>query len=353
MAQITTSLDPNRAKLSEVIPLDSPFAMYIEPTRTCNFKCFYCMHSTRGDRDGILEKAGFRLGHIDMGLYQKVVQEIVAFPTEIKRITFSGLGEPLMNPRLPEMIQMLRTAGFQGRIDVITNGSLLTHEFSNALIIAGMNRLQVSIQGLDRQQYLDNCGVAVDLDALKAELAYFHERSAGTAATLYIKIIDSMLRNEKDKEYFFQMFDDICDTMWVEHLVVLEKQMGDHGGRVDKSKNLPGDCKKKRVVCPVMFYYLQVTIDGLVLPCPIPGLPNSLQLGDVNVNSLQEIWNGNQRNELLRRNLQYGYASNPSCGKECSGSYCITDSSEDLDDCREELLERIIKQAPKNGEIME
>ena len=40
MAEVKPSYDTKRQRLSEVIPLDSPLSMYVEPTRTCNFKCF-------------------------------------------------------------------------------------------------------------------------------------------------------------------------------------------------------------------------------------------------------------------------------------------------------------------------
>ena len=62
MAEIKPSYDTKRQKLSEIIPLDSPLSMYIEPTRTCNFKCFYCMHSTRGEKGGVLDPgSGWRI----------------------------------------------------------------------------------------------------------------------------------------------------------------------------------------------------------------------------------------------------------------------------------------------------
>lgn len=343
MADIRPSYDTRRRKLSEVIPLDSPLSMYVEPTRTCNFKCFYCMHSTRGEKDGILEQTGFRLAHMDMGLYEKVVREIMAFPTQIKRVCFSGLGEPLTNPRLPEMIRKLREAGFEGRIDVISNGALLTHERSDALIAAGLNRLQVSIQGLDRRQYLENCGVAADVDELRSQLEYFHRKAQGTDTSLFVKIIDIMLKSEADKERFFQMFGDVCDSIFVEHLVIMEQQMGDHGGRADHTRNLNGEYVEKREVCGVMFYFLQVNIDGDAYPCSTPGLPTSFSMGNVREKTLQEIWNGAKRHGLMCRNLKDGYVSIPACS-ECSSCIAIADDTEYLDDCREEMLARITKQ---------
>ncbi len=340
MAEIKPSYDTKRQRLSEVIPLDGPLSMYVEPTRVCNFKCFYCMHATRGKPGGALEQTGFRLDHMDMALYAKIVQEISAFPKAVKRVCFSGLGEPLANPRLPEMIRKLREAGFTGRVDVISNGSLLTHELSDALIAAGLNRLQVSIQGLSREQYGENCGVAVDMEKLRSELAYFHEKSQGTDASLFIKIIDVMLKSEEDKARFFEMFSGLCDTIFVEHLVIMEQQMGDHGGRADHSRNLNGEYVEKRNVCGVMFYFLQVNIDGETFPCSTPGLPNSFSMGCMKTQTLQEIWDGVRRHGLMCKNLKDGYAAIPAC-RECSSCVCIADEAEYLDDCREEMLERL------------
>lgn len=340
MAEIKPSYDTKRQKLSEVIPLDSPLSMYVEPTRVCNFKCFYCMHSTRGEKGGILDKTGFRLAHMDMGLFEKIVREINAFPTAVKRVCFSGLGEPLTNPRLPEMIRKLRESGFAGRIDVISNGSCLTHDLTDALIDAGLNRLQISVQGLDTQAYKQNCGVAVDVEKLRDELAYFHERSNGTNSSLFVKIIDIMLKDEADKERFFEMFSSICDTIFVEHLVIMEQQMGNHKGRADHTRNLNGEYVEKRIVCGVMFYFLQVNIDGETFPCSTPGLPNSFSMGCVKDQTLQEIWNGKRRYGLMCKNLKDGYATIPACS-ECSSCIAIADDTEYLDDCREEMLARI------------
>lgn len=340
MAEVKPSYDTNRQKLSEIIPLDGPLGMYIEPTRVCNFKCFYCMHSTRGQAGGALDKMGFRLEHLDMGLYEKLIGEILAFPKAVKRVCFSGLGEPLANPRLPEMIQMLRRAGFTGRIDAISNGSLLTHHLTDALIGAGLNRLQISVQGLTAEQYAENCGVAVDVEKLRDELAYFHERSRGTESSLFVKIIDVMVEREADRERFFQLFDSVCDTIYVEHLVIMEQQMGDHGGRADHSRNLNGEYVEPRKVCGVMFYFLQVNIDGETFPCSTPGLPNSFSMGCAKDHTLQEIWNGRRRHGLMCKNLRDGYVTIPACS-ECSSCVCIADEAEYLDDCREELLARL------------
>ena len=338
MAEIKPSYDTARKKLADTIPLDSPLSMYIEPTRVCNFKCFYCMHGTRGEQGGILEQSGFRIAHMDMELFEKIVKEIMELPTRPKRVCFSGLGEPLTNQKLPEMIKMLRNAGFDQRIDVITNGSLLTHEMSDRLIEAGISRIQISIQGLDEKTYDEVCRVHIDIEELTERIRYFYEHKK--EAMVFVKIIDAILKNEEEKQRFFDMFGSLCDTIFVEHLVVMEQQMGDHGGRADRTRNLMGEYVEKREVCGVMFYFLQVNIDGETFPCSTPGLPNSFSMGCVRDKSLLEIWKGDRRNQMLRTNLIHGYAVIPTCS-ECSSCIAIADDSEYLDDCRLEVLKKL------------
>lgn len=342
MAVVKPSYDTARKKLAEVVPLDSPLSMYIEPTRVCNFKCFYCMHSTRGEKGGILDQMGFGIAHMDMELFRKIVTDLMEFPIKPKRICFSGLGEPLANPRLPEMIKLLRDAGYQERIDVITNGSLLTHEMSDRLIEAGISRIQISIQGLDAKTYQEVCQVQIDMEELTERIRYFYEHKKD--AVIFVKIIDAILKDEEEKQRFFDQFSGVCDTIFVEHLVVMEQQMGDHGGRVDRTKNLMGEYVEKREVCGVMFYFLQVNIDGETFPCSTPGLTNRFSMGCAKDQTLVEIWNGDRRNRMIRKNLMDGYVTIPAC-RECSSCIAIADDSEYMDDCRMEVL----KKFPERG----
>ena len=340
MAEVKSSVDTKRQKIADIVPLDSPLSMYIEPTRACNFKCFYCMHSTRGVAGGELEKMGFAIGHMDMELFDKLVRDIMEFPQQPKRICFSGLGEPLANKNLPEMIGKLRGAGFSGRIDVISNGSLLTHEMSDALIEAGISRIQISVQGLTDEKYREVSGVDIAMSQILDNISYFYEHEK--EATIYVKIIDSILEDEEDRKRFFDMFENICDTIFVEHLVVMQQQMGDHGGRVDTTKNLMGECVAPREVCGVMFYFLQVNIDGETFPCSTPGLTNSFSMGNAKEKTLKEIWDGQKRNDLIRTNLIEGYTAIPVCDNCSSITACVTenDDSEYLDDCRDVILKK-------------
>ena len=55
MSQIKPNYDTNRQRLADIIPLEHPFTIYIEQTKYCNFKCYYCMHATHGIMVGEVE----------------------------------------------------------------------------------------------------------------------------------------------------------------------------------------------------------------------------------------------------------------------------------------------------------
>lgn len=55
-----------RSYLKDIIPLDMPLSVQIEPTGNCNFKCVYCYHS--------LEKEKQRPAmNLDLGMYEKFI----------------------------------------------------------------------------------------------------------------------------------------------------------------------------------------------------------------------------------------------------------------------------------------
>lgn len=338
MAQIKCSYDTDRKKLADIVPIGSPLSMYIEPTKRCNFKCFYCMHATRGVAGGELDKLGYKTIDMQDEFYDKIVNDIMEFKVLPKRICFSGLGEPLLNANLPQMIKKLRNAGYSERIDVITNGYALSHEMSDELIAAGVSRIQISIQGIDAQQYKENCRVDINFDKLVDNITYFYKHKKDS--TVFIKIIDELVKTQKAKEEFFGFFSGISDQIFIEHLIVMQQPMGDHGGKVNGARNLNNEEFVAREVCPVSFYHLQVSLEGNTFPCPVPGMPQEFSMGNAKENSLVEIWNGKRRNGFLQKQIKKQRKTLSVCG-DCVACAAVMDENENLDNDTQKILEKL------------
>lgn len=340
MAVIAPSYDTKRVNLRNVIPLPSPFTLQIEPTRMCNFRCFFCMHHSRGTQQDLLKASGLDLVHMDMGLYDKIVDDIMAFPVPPKMINFCGIGEPLMNPQFGEMIRRMRKAGYTGRVITYTNGALLNPTLSEELVDSGLSEIRISLNGLSDEQFDRVTGAKVNMERYLDNIRFLYEHKRNMK--IYVKIIENLFDKPEDQNKFYQMFDPIADVIYVEHIIQLQRQMKDYNGLTE------GNCRnvfnepiiKDWKTCACMFYQMHVDAEGYVYFCVSLGNPHKFAIGNVKDQRLTEIWNGETRFNALRTNLRQGSDAIPMC-VECEGKYDIVADEEYLDDARDMLLERL------------
>jgi len=340
MAEIKANVDTNRRNLADIIPLPAPFTVYIEQTRVCNLKCYYCIHSTRDDKNGEFNKLGYEIKHMPLGDYKKVISELAAFPSgSIKRIVFSGLGEPLANPLLPDFVKIAADSKISDRVEIITNGLLLNNDLSQRLIEAGITNINISIQGINSAQYEKTCGKKINFNRFLEALKYLYQIKG--KAQIYIKVIDAALEKDTDKDEFYKIFSPFADRIYVEHIVQIQQQHDKIKNQVTASKNMYGEeCSVDRKVCGQCFYFLQVGCDLDLFPCSIPGLRKGFSVGTLNKNPILDIWNGKKRMSFLKMMLKLEKDKLEEC-KTCVCYNCINDKAEYLDDKAPELLEKI------------
>jgi MoaA/NifB/PqqE/SkfB family radical SAM enzyme len=121
-----------------------PRSIYIEPTSRCNEFCQQCprtLLSREDDRDLTFEK------------FRYIVDQ---FPV-LERVVLHGLGEPLLNKELPQMVRYLKERGTYVLFN--SNGIVLTPKKGQALIDSGLDEYRLSMDGASRQTYARVRGV--------------------------------------------------------------------------------------------------------------------------------------------------------------------------------------------------
>ena len=320
-----------RTKLCEKVPLDTPYVLGIYTGDVCNFKCVYCAQTIESSRGGQL-----RHQFMNWDTFEKAVLSLKEFPRTIKKCIFSSIGEPLLHKDLPRMIHFIKELGVVDSIEVVTNGALLTHSLSEALVNSGLNRLVVSIQGITAKSYQRISKVNIDFSNLVRELAYFFSISRGNCL-LHIKTVDLAL-NEGESEEFFKLFSSIADTIFVDR--VIEAFQGvDYTGLIsDHTRTLYGNKALYRLVCPTVFYTLYVLSNGDVTTCCSPPYP--LILGNVYNTGLRELWLGKNRTDFLRLQLKGKRLSHVIC-KGCIQPFATAFPEDNLDENRLQILKRL------------
>ncbi len=109
--------------------------LYVEASSRCNLACKMCFrHSWIGERFGDLDPAVFARLMDDPAL------------ADTGTVFFGGMGEPLVHPALTEMAALAAARG--KKVELVTNGTLLTEEKARELLRAGVSRVWVSIDEL-------------------------------------------------------------------------------------------------------------------------------------------------------------------------------------------------------------
>jgi len=292
--------------LAKALPLSTPFVVQIFPVYACNFKCGYCIFSLPKSKRGFIsESISMRFD-----LYKKCIDELALFPEKIKVLRFVGIGEPLLHKDIVRMVRYAAKKNIARKIEIITNGLLLTPRMSEALIGAGLSRLVVSLQGISKERYKKISGIDIDFARFLRNLRYFYENRGKTE--VYLKIIDCALENKEEEKEFYRILGGFCDTLAVEHAVPIHS--GINYRNILKSKKLTqfGLPVGRVGVCPQPFFTLQVNPDGKVVPCYSFEYPQIV--GDCRVDSLRRIWNGEAFQRFRQRMLEGTKNAGRICG---------------------------------------
>lgn len=319
-----------RTELYRELPLDTPFSIHIFPSFYCNFKCNYCLHSLGQEE---LKDKGFVKRNMDFDTFKKVIDDAAGFPDKIKALIFAGHGEPLMHGQIAEMVAYAKKTEKFGRIEIVTNGSLLKPELSDELIGAGLDRLRISVQGVSGEEYREVSGAAIDFQEFVDNIGYFYKHKVCTE--VYIKIIDVALKRAGDERKFREIFEKISDITAVEYAIPFVKEI-DYSDIGELSERCKQGHKQASKICSMPFYMMVVNPDGNVVPCCSTDFP--MIFGNVKEKSLVDIWNSEIRNLCLKRQLG-GVDGIPIC-KECSVPAFGLQQGDYLDGHEKELLER-------------
>lgn len=283
MAKIS-GVHTDRVQLSEVVPLDTPFALNIYITSLCNFKCNYCFYTL--DPHTKLEKYGPSM-NMSFEDFKRIIDSAAKFPRKIKTILFTGFGEPLLHPDLPHMVKYAYSKGVAEKIELITNGSLLTHELSDALINSGLNYLRVSIQGVSAAHYSNISNVNIDFDTFVEQLHYFYKKKQGHNCQVYCKTVDAALQPGEDR-VFYNIFSSCSDVINIEKVVVFDEDVKYKGiDNIGIEKNKNGLSVTRVEICPIPFYTIDIFPDGLISTCHMRGHCN---LGTINNIGIYDAW---------------------------------------------------------------
>mgnify|MGYP004502161889 CR=1 FL=1 len=331
MIKYTELKDYKRHNLIDEIPLKKPYTILIEPSNFCNFQCVSCFQSLKHENYITRNRQV-----MSMEMFEKIIGQLRDWEGEkIKVLKLSLYGEPFTNKNFIRMLEIAKKSNIAERIETTTNASLLSRDLSNDLVKYEMDYMRVSIYGGNQESYyrITNCQKA-NIEEIWTNLKYIQElkqKNGKERPFISAKMLDTYT---EENEEFLNKFSKVSDEVYIDkpHNWIATKEKSFIGSLYDDDKQEQliqeqEKCMSNRIACTMPFTTLAIRSNGEVSPCCIDW-SGGTNIGNINDQSLKEIWEGDCLYEFRKMQLENRKTENISC-KNCDfykNDYYIKDN---------------------------
>lgn len=304
----------DRHDLMQVLPLDKPFTVLIEPTSLCNFRCIQCFQSVPTPSYFTRSRM-----HMPLSRFRQAIDQLGRWPgVKHKVLKLSLYGEPLLSPDFAEMLRIATRAGVAERIETTTNASLLTRELAERLVDYQLDYMRVSIYSADDDRHREITRSVVQPAAVHENLRVLQEvkRARGSKKPFVsCKMLDAY-GDENDR--FARMYGDVADEVYLDKPHSWIKVEGADFIETyyeDEASNVACDLgahSTERIACPMAFTTMAVRSNGDVSPCCVDFIGGT-NLANTQELSLEEIWRSDAWYEFQKLQLEGRKDQNSSC----------------------------------------
>jgi radical SAM protein with 4Fe4S-binding SPASM domain len=274
-----------------------PTIASIEPTNACGMKCIMC------PRDRMKRKVGF----MEINLFEKIVKQMKMNSF----IVLHHFGDPLLHPKIGEMIKICKKNKIKTFFS--TNPSSLTDEKIKTILDAELDYLHISLDGATKETYEKIRRGRADFEiALKNIENFLKEKKKRKKSPETTIAIIRMKETKGEIEIFKKQWKNKkgIDNVEVKEFITWDGTREDITQLGDKySKKF-----EREYYYPCIWPWGKLTIlwDGKVVPCCFD-YDAKLVLGDLNKQSLKEIWDSEKMKELRKQTLENSFPENHLC----------------------------------------
>jgi MoaA/NifB/PqqE/SkfB family radical SAM enzyme len=259
------------------MPIPKNNEMRLEVTTRCTYNCVICPR----------EKITRKMETMDISVFKKLFDKVMSETDQYDTLTFSGIGEPLLDKGLHEKIEYAKTRKKDLTLLILTNSSLLSVDQFRDLEGLGLDSVRVSFYGTNADNYCRMHGVK-DKDLfyrVRDNLVKISQIKNKTKLILTLNVTDEI--GSDSVEEWINFWKDKTDLLevWRPHNWVYGRNY--RAVQADKLKT-----------CGRPFGGpLQVQADGTVIMCCFD-FDGKLTLGDLKKQTLSEIFSSPLYNKL-------------------------------------------------------
>lgn len=263
-----------------------PWSISVEPTTFCNLKCVECPSGQNS-----LKRQN---GSISLELYEKILKQIESH-TFYLNMYFQG--EPFLHHDFLKMVKIAKEKNIY--VSTSTNGHFLTDKIAKETVLSGLNRLIVSLDGINQQtyeQYRKGGNFNRVIQGINSLVSVKKQLNKRNPYIILQFIVFSTNENQVDevKKLGKKLGVDevqiktaqINDNQNINSLLPIEERFSRYKKNSENKLVLKHKLKNK---CYKIWHSLVITWDGIVVPCCYDKYAE-FDMGNLNTDNIVDIW---------------------------------------------------------------
>ena len=255
-----------------------PMMLVLSFVYPCNAECPHCPYTNSNIRDSYKDTP-----YMSEEIFKKIADEAGRYGAYLR---ISGGGEPMLHPKSVKLLSYAKKVGC--KIGLITNGSAFTERNSMALLKAGVDMIEFSVDACDATTY-SVVRKGLKWERLLRNVSRMIElrNNLGSTSKIVASGVNQQGVNVDEVEVFWREKMKVDNFIKRKFLTWGENTSLDSARSADDTPYLDTES----VPCPFIFERLNIDTRGNVMVCGYDISANT-SMGMVADQSIQEIWHG-------------------------------------------------------------
>ena len=279
-----------------------PSQIIVDVTQYCNLACIHCPHSE------FVKSKAFSGAHLDVDLHKKLIDEVATDGLGIcQYLRYTANGEPLLHPKIEEMLEYA-CKNSKTKINVTTNGMLLTESKAKKLLDIGVDVFDISIDAFTNETY-SKIRINGDLDKTRANvlglinlIKKYHYKTK-----VVVSFVEQPLNTHEALD-----FEKFWKGKGIDYVVIRKLHSAGGAKKEIKLKMDKAFRKISRKPCVYPWERLVLTPSGTIGFCPADWKHES-QIADFKNHTIKEIWKGDYMKRLREAHLKNDFSGFDFC----------------------------------------
>jgi radical SAM protein with 4Fe4S-binding SPASM domain len=277
-----------------------PMFLQIETNSKCNLRCDFCAHSLGYPQVPRMTEDTF--GRILEGIRELAVPAVC----------MNQYNEPLLDKKIVERIRMVAESPSVADIHMNTNGMLLSEEKSRGLIESGLTRLLVALDGYSKT-VVEELRVRADFDRIVKNIERFleiREKMNKKFPLVRLSFVRTK-KNEEEIENWLAKWSEVVDYCTIQEYI--SPVMGSEKDYLIPTSSLRKSFDESELSCRAPFERVIFRPNGDAIPCCSPMAVETMIMGNITNQSLEEIWHSEQFVAIRRSFLENTWRDSSIC----------------------------------------